>query len=1171
MGSKINFVKFSEFLINMNNNNAVELEFTNNEGEIDKVDIGKYVQISFIDDGIDLKIKDSDKFIKSTLSTYSKSLLFLISNIDVKKALKEYYSIEENSQKDVFVIRTNGDNFLIGEKISKLNVRMDILNELNKQKNMTETEKKENLKVYETPSNMFDIMFSLIQQSSLKYNFAPDIVSEFKDKLKKDLEVKFLDLKENSKDKLELKKIKSLLDAVKSKNGLRHLTDVFDSITNETRRHYLETLNDELYTSLKNYIEAEYVDAVNDFKILHSVEFPFKHLKNFNVEIPDIPIMDFQAGSGDGILKSATKTDFPLVLQGTEFRNFENLDLDKDTLDFRYKVETGKNFNIYKDAYKKTFANQTLYRAISSTPIYLNPPYNADNQIAKESIEILKDKQLVFGLFPTSMKNFLSEHIDGFIFEVNKELTGYTDDRVPEKLLFIVGRKFEEELLKHEIANLTSYKKHTMLRNLESKDVTGAIKEIQRELKLNEKIFPFDNFIRNMFTYHAEDNNRVDSVFRVVKKNILDLDDFILNSEKLFTAIDEKSEYIRNEFGSESMLLKAKVFPNIQFFNEDSKVEYITFSEVISNHGLLVAYRDNYPEILNLIQKIAKKENIELNIMDSFTSLYDLDNPYKPILKDKILTQNIGLMKNYYLPSSFDLTKIENKEHILKILSKVYEDKADSALPLNMRDILKDVVYKTSRLITKLETTIRGEKDVLKDEIFVAIDEDGIDIGKFQISKTDFYKAMQDLGYFDLNDYVELAEINEQQKDIIIENLLKHVENSIFLIAKFNNIDKNVLEQDIMKSLVNNLMLNKMYGEQKISNLSFNEQYNKTFVEFISKYEIQNYFNNYINFDKKLESKFREELNNNISFISVKKADIEATIEKIFDLYKKSPLDFFEFKRDITEEWIENLMNDLMSKNNSNPLSEKQLSYLKIDIYNLLSQDFVKRKAVFEASTRLSKLMIMNYGYMKYKKLSNRQKGIEISNVALYDEVFERMSSTTFGLMPHQFKTSERFLGVCDDIKMDMKMWEMRAGKTLGFTFEAYLLSLYRKEDVHMLLESKNVDDITIQIMSHLPHLFMNSNFYLAKSNAKDAVISGEKTYTHLVNAEYYPNIPNTVKSYFIGRGEMTKSELDKFAYEFEKLIVEVEAKGFDKAYMLENYKDSKFLDVLNISCMKSI
>lgn len=1171
MSSKINFVNFSEFFINMNNNNAVELEFKGEDGITDKVDIGKYVQIGFVDDAIDLKIKDSDKFIKSTLSTYSKSLLFLISNVEVKKALKEYFSIEDNSDKEVFVIKTNGDNYIIGEKISKLNIRMDILNEIENQKKLTETEKKENLKVYETPSNMFDIVFSLIEQSTLKNNFAPDIISGFKDKVRKDLEEKFIKLKESEADKKELKELKYILDIVKGKGSIRHFTDVFDSLTNETRRHYLETLDDVIYKTLKEYILKNYNDMVDVFVDLYSLEYPFEKLKDLNIKIPNIPIIDFQAGSGDGILKSATKSGFPLILQGTEFRSLDNLGLDKETLDFRYQVETNKNFNLYKDAYKKTFSNHTLTRAIASTPVYLNPPYNADNQIAKESIEVLKGNQLVFGLFPTSMKNFLTEHIDGFIFEVSKELTGYTDERVPEKLLFIVGKKYEEQILKEELANLTTYKKHTFHRNIESKNVSDAIKEIQKELNLNNKVFPLDSTLKTMFDYHSADNYRTDIVFRVVKKNINELDDFILNSEKLFKAIDDKSEYIRNQFGSENMLLKAKVFPNIQFFNEDSKIEYNTFSEVITNHGLLVAYRDNYPEILNLIQKIAKKENIEFNIMESFTSLYDLDNPIKPLVKDKILTENIGLMKNYYLPSSFNTSKVENKEHLLKILNKIYLNKVNSDMPMDLRNTLKEVIDRSSRLITKLETTIRGEKDVLKDEIFVAIDEDGIDIGKFQISKTDFYKAMQDLNYFNLNDYVELAEINEQQKSIIIENLLKHVENSIFLIGKYNNLDVKSIEQDIIKSLVLNLKLSKLNSEDKINNSSYTEEYNKTFVEFINKYNIQNYFNNFINFDNKLEKKFKSDLIKNELFSLISKKDIEISVEKIFDLYKQSPLDFFEFKRDITEKWIETFINNLMEKNNLPFASEKQISYLKIDVYNLLSQDFVKRKAVFEASTRLAKLMIMNYGYMKYKKLSNQQKGIDIPNSSLYDEVFEKMSDTTLGLMPHQFKTSERFLGVCDDIKMDMKMWEMRAGKTLGFTFEAYLLSLYRKEDVHMLLESKNVDDITIQVMSHLPHLFMNSNFYLAKSNASDSIVSNEKTYTHLVHGEYYPNIPNSLKPYFVGRGEMAKNELDTFAYEFEKLIEVVEDKKMDKAYVLENYKDSKFLGVLDICCMKNM
>ena len=90
----------------------------------------------------------------------------MISNVEVKKALKEYFSIEDNSDKEVFVIKTNGDNYIIGEKISKLNIRMDILNEIENQKKLTETEKKENLKVYETPSNMFDIVFICVHTSN---------------------------------------------------------------------------------------------------------------------------------------------------------------------------------------------------------------------------------------------------------------------------------------------------------------------------------------------------------------------------------------------------------------------------------------------------------------------------------------------------------------------------------------------------------------------------------------------------------------------------------------------------------------------------------------------------------------------------------------------------------------------------------------------------------------------------------------------------------------------------------------------------------------------------------------------------------------------------------------------------------------------------------------------
>lgn len=1164
--SSVKFVDFKQFVIDMDDKNTVKLKF-DKDGEESKIDIGKYVQISFIDENIDLKIKDSDKFNKTTLNTYSKSLLFLIDNVEVKRALKEYFAEDENANKEVFVVKLNNSSYIVGDKIDSLDIEMNMLNEANNQKKLTETEKKEDLKVYETPSNMFDVMISLVQQSSLKYGFSQDIILDFSSSIKKDLEKTFLELKE-SENKSELRKVKSLLDNIKGKTGIKNLTDVFDSLVNDSRRHYLETLNDEDYVELKNYMLKNYKSTIENYKELYATKFPFKKLQESGIDIPVLPIIDLQAGSGDGILNSATKNSFPMQLQGLEFRTLENLGLDNDTLDFRYKVETGKNFNIYKSAIEQSFRNGTLHSAISATPVYLNPPYTADNQIAKESVDILKNNQLVFGLFPTSMKNFLSEQINGFIFEVNKELTGYTDERVPQKLLFVVGRKFEEEILKQDVqkTGLLEERKHTFHRNLDAKDVESAIKEIQVELNLNARAFKFDNYIRNTYSYHEADEKRLDMVFKNIKSNMDTTDSFLQNSEKLFEAIEKKNEYIRSQFGSENMLLKSKVFPNIQYYSEDSKIEYLNFADVVSNHGLLVAYRDNYPEILDLVQSIAKKEGIDVSIAGNPTSLYDLSSPAKPEIKDKTLTENIGLMKNYYLPSSFNLTKKENKEHLLSIIEKVYHNN-NKEMDYATKEALSKILNNTNRLITKLETNIKDNTDILKEEVFVAIDEDGIDIGKFQISKTDFYKAMQELKYFDLNDYIELAQIDNNKKSIIIENLMKHIENTIHQIAGFNEIEPKKMEETIFKSTLTNLKSQKLRDNGELSDIAYQDIYNETFVKFVKEFKLSEYFNQFVDFDKKLKYSFIDELTKNEGFLFLKKDKAKEVAEDIFIQYSKSPLDFFDFKREQTEEFILDSINEALESENLQKLTNEQSDLIRIDVYNQLSQDFVKQKAVFEASQRLAKLMIMNYGYMKFQKSVKP----DTENSKLYDEIFKSISMNTFGLMEHQYKAAERFLAMSDDTKMFMQLWEMRAGKSLAFIYTSYLLSLYNKDDSYLFLEAKNTDDIFLQMMTHLPMIPMNANYYLAKSNAKKSVISPAKTYTHLVEAEYYPNIPESLKPFYVGRGEMATSELASYAYEFEKLILAVEEKGLDKAHILENYKDSKFLNVLNISCMKNM
>lgn len=1163
--SQVKEVKFNKFIIDMEKNNEVVLSFTDSNGEEEKIDIGKYVSINLNEDMVDIKIKDSEKWIKSTLNTYSKSLLFLVKNLEVKAILKNLFEKEENAEKEYFVVESR-QNALVGEKISKLDVQLNILNELEAQKEMSKSTQKNNLKVYETPTNMFDIVFSLMERIQIRDNFLSNKAIAYKSELISKLSRKI----ESSLDnKARTKELKELISVFKNKNSTGIFLKVFESFSSEAKKHRYEVEENENYLKIRDYILDTDKETVDRIKLLSESEHPYTLLDDKELTFfPRIPIMDFQAGSGKAILESASKASFPFQLQGLEFRSIENLGLDSDNLDSRYNVESGRNFNIYKNDLENAFSNGKNFKAIINTPIYLNPPYNADNQIAKESVEILADKQLVFGLFPTSMKNFLAERLDGYIFEVNKELTGYKDKEVPEKLLFVVGRRHEDALITADKDNLfVSRQKHTFLRNIGSNTISGAIKEIEKEINLNSAKFPFAQYISSVNEYFKLDESRVDLLMRTVRENVQKTDNFVKNSSVFFEALEGNSEYIRNQFGSENMLLKEKVFPDVQFYEKDGKTEYHKFYDVVSNQGLLVAYRDNYPEILKLIQNIAKKESITLPMNESFTSLYDLSNPHKPTIKDKKVSENIGLMKNYYLPSSFDLSKKENKENLLLILEDIHTSK-NATFDAGVRSALKNIISKASRLVTKLETNIRDERSVLKDELFVFIDSDGVNIGKLNVSKTDFYKSLESLNFFNIDDYVELAVLKDDKKEIVMENFLKHIKNCIHLLDKYNKTTN--CEERTFKYLNEAMALKKQLKENVINESEYAKSYNSLFIKFADEFNVFNYFNSFINYDSKLVGKFDSFFLKNEYLLDIKPSDRKNIANDIYGLYSESPLNFFEYKRVATEEKIGEIVNDVMREKNLPLLNEKQLKLMKIDIFNNLSQDFIRRKSIFEAGIRLSRLIVMNYGYATIKKSISAKKGIELSYSKLYDELFDNISLNTLGLMPHQHTTSERFLEISDETKLDMKAWEMRSGKTLGLAYGMYLLSLYNSEDAFMFLESKNVDDISLQILSHLPHLFVNSNFYLTESNINTAIVSSNKAYSHLPLAEYYTNIPSILKKYYVGRGDMTKDEIEVFGVEFEDLIKQVEEKDWDKNYILENYKDSKFLEVLNISCMKN-
>jgi len=1160
MAKSINFVAFNKFIIDMDKNNNVYLSM---DGDYKDVKIGKNVDLNITDNSIDIKVKKSTEMLANSLKVYSKDILFLESNPRIKKVLKDYYDENKDSQKDIFVVESLSDIY-IGESVHEMDLSSKALLEVNTN-DISKTNQKEQLKAYETPSNMYDIVFSLMQKSEL-----PAIINadsrEILSGIKKDLVQKISSLK---KEGLDNKAEIDIQNVLKNKDSKFLISSCLMASFNNTKRMAIESEPDSHQKQILDYMDKNYLEVMNKYREMGLATHPFTKFDEEKLKgIPKMPFLDLQAGSGSAILSSATNSKTSMVLQGTEYRTLSEMGMDDESVDERYQVATDKNFLLYKDDYKKTFQNGSLYKAVVNTPVYLNPPYNADNKIAKNSIDVLRHNQQFFGLFPTSMKSYIADNISGHVFEVSRELTGYTDPKTPESFLFIVGTRHDSNWLEEKnVGNnnlfaVNGFKQTNFFKGIEAKNVDDAVKEITVELNRNKKTFPFATVVQSMFDYYRgkEGKHRNHAIKDTLEYNFSKTNEFLSNSTRIKEAFDSKKEDIQKEFGSENMLKKEKVFPNVQLFKEDGKVERLTYYDAISNQGLLVAYRDNYPEILEVIEKIAKQEGNELNILKSNTALYNLSNPYMPDKKDRKTTENIGLMKNYYLPSSFSLESKKNKGHILNIILDVYKT-AGKTLNSDTEDLLKVLISKSDRLITKHEQQIKEDKKILKEEVFVLVDADGIDIAKLDISKTDIYNSLEKLEYFDLKNYIELAELQPDKKAKVMENFMKHLENTSFTIGKFSGQDMN---KNIFASLMQVFKVKKQQREGLVDSSKSSEKIHKIYVDFMKENKIDNFFASRVNFDDKISSKFTKVLEKNVLFMDLKRKDRVELIGNIFNAYNNSPLDFFEYKRASTEEHIDNLLKEKLEN-----ISGKDIKSLKTDIYNALSQDFVRKKGVFEAGLRISKMLVSNYGFAKYKKSVFEKEGKNFDYAELYDELYHKITTKTLGLMKHQHESPERFLEMSGEQKLDMMMWEMRAGKTLGFTHEMYLLAMNQESDGYLILESKNIDDISLQLLSHMPHLFASSNFYLTDSKLDNSLVAEDIAYNHLNMADYYPNLPNTLKPYFTGRGDMTKNEIQRYGYEFEELIEKVEKVDMSKEEMLEKYSNSKFLDILNICCMK--
>lgn len=1149
MARDIQAVQFQNFLVDLDSSeNDVLLSYIGQDGVISRSSIGKKIQMNLLDKtNVGVKVSNVKNLFGNSLKIFTPNTLFFESRADVKAEIKSFLSTNPNVS-EIAVLDVSGNNVLIGavpSEITPVSRKLETGEDIERSKS-TQVKK---LKAYETPTNMFDIMFSLTQKEALKR-----IIKTDADAVRKELYAAV-----RSDKTLSATKSEEILGALGRKDSPLVIAECLQGSYNSAIRTKLDVSGDDRFTTIIDDTLSNYgQEFLAEYKIIGEALHPFTKLdEEKKKKIFNIPFIDLQAGSGTGILTSATNTDTPILLQGIELRTKDEIG-SEFTFDERYQVATGINFGQYRGDVEAVFENGTYKKAVINTPVYLNPPYTSNNIIAKNSVETLHHGQLVFGLFPTSMEEHLKQNITGHVFIVNKELTGYTEDDAPNNFCFVVGTRHDSEY----VENLTEERKEKGLlvfngtietaRNkttvVAANSIEAAIKEMSYEINKNRAIFNFGEKVSEIYSYYDGAKERETMLMQALSTRIERTNEILGNIDEIRNLLSAKQNEIRRELSSDNMIRNEKVFPDYRFFSKDGKIKKLTYQETRADMSLLVFYASNYPEILNVIKNIAKESGEFFEMREVTNHSYSLSNPTKPNKKEKVTSKELGLMRLAYFPASFSLTKQEDKEKMLEVISSILEDHGNAGI--QTEETLRLVLSKANRMVTKVEDVINN-MEVSKQEIYVLVDEDGADICKVNISKTDMNKKLEKLKLFDVGDYVERAKITQEQKSIIFENFIKQMDN---ISKRISNSSGNDMSIEIRKSLETIFKIKKITPADELEN-----ELTKEYVRFMQSNRIDEMFQEFVSLADDSIKNINQLVLKNALFRDIPENERAEIAKKINDRFLSEPIAFFEDKRKESIDMLESFV-----RSSSMFATKEDINDFVLSVYDGYSDEYVKRRSALSGAFKLSKMLVSSYGLSKVVMASSNG----ISKAELYDSIFVNTMKNTLGLRAHQHENPESFIGMSDDVKLNMMFWEMRSGKTLGFLQGLYLSSLYRNEDVYLLVESKNLDDICNQALEYMPHLYMDIEINLPKSREKSAFISNELTNTHLKGAEFATLLPIILKPFYAGKGNVAEEEITRYMFEFEDLIKKVKSQGKNIEDIKAEFPDSKFLQVLDI-CKK--
>jgi hypothetical protein len=866
-----------------------------------------------------------------------------------------------------------------------------------------------------------------------------------------------------------------------------------------------------------------------------------------------IPIFDPQAGSGEGILRAMDKRGFNGHLHGTELR-----EIDSD--DPRYGVMTGVNSSLFSEVYTSVFSSAKYSKAADNLISYLNPPYTSNDDVAKETVLSYRNEMLITGLFPTKMENFLMKNLSdtSLIVEIPKKLTGYTDPKTPSRFLLVLGTRFDPN---------ATVEKDNLFTAEQAKRSAGAKKISMRddaEPELLEKILlthikqapMLAQRLYDVWDYYANGENRRDYIATGIYNGIEEKRGMLQRREKILEAAKDALPVVLGKMMPTEVAKRQKIFLDLRFYSEEGIYEKFNFQEVSRNIPLLTYYRDNLPSIFGLIEKVAEELGVDLPVDGSAKSeIFHIGE--KPTgKKEKVTNLALGMMRLHYYPTRISLETKEEKDRLVGLLYTI------DGIDMSQEGVerLGRALEHASGIVIKNTKIVDPETQlVMPQETFVLIDDYGFDIGTLNIELDQLYKALEDNDYFSIEDYVELAILPTEKKELLMRRFLDDMRSTIETIAKGTGADPRELRNEILKE-------GKRLALLKTKGMIDDATVSSTIIEFGKKHGLRDLFRGIY---KESQHEVGKEIKAAAQAFEIPRKAANKIAEIAIENFNDNPVYFFEDMMDEYFEAVEDAIKDKYYDNHA--LFEEHMEKFKTGVVEATLPEYQIWLSTSKAYGRMSEVLLRRYAIMSHFLEGKDVSPEQIDK--LYATAFRPMFTKTLSLMEHQYNEAERYLAIEDTKRLENMAWQMRSGKSLAFSATSYLLALYKNTDINIVLETANIPDISRQIYEALPFLALNARYYIDPGKME---INPKYIFGMLPTTEAFPNIYKLVpQKKFLGGGKMTGKLVERIGIDIEKNIEALEKRFGENMgkeaidELAKEYADSPFAKILTSMCQE--